>query len=183
MYPRLRRLHRANRSGTYFGRLVAYPTASGDYDQLNATIAKLQTELATKGPKSARYEINVSAPSDETTANGSGGVDVHVHAPAVDNAAMGFPCLSFSSLQVDGGKLHMVAHYRSQYLILKGYGNYLGLGRLQAYFADWAGLVAGRLTLIAGLARVDASMARVAALRALVDPSSAAMPTGLPAPL
>lgn len=168
MYPRLRQLHPANRSGTYFGRLVEYPAVKGSHDQLDATITKLRTELATRGPKSARYEIGISVPVEEIINSQSGAVDLHIHVPGTDRGAMGFPCLSFCSLQLDGDKLHMVAHYRSQYLILKGYGNYLGLGRLQAYIAEQAGLATGRLTLIAGHAYVDISKARVASLRASV---------------
>ena len=46
---------------------------------------------------------------------------------------MGFPCLSFCSFQLDGDTLHMIAQYRYQYLIERGYGNYLGLGQLLGY--------------------------------------------------
>lgn len=60
MYPTIRNLLHINRNGTYFGRLVSYPTASGsDFDQLADTIRKLQVEQSTRGPKSARYELNL----------------------------------------------------------------------------------------------------------------------------
>lgn len=165
IYPVLRRLDHGNRHGTYFGRLVAYPSAVGERDQLAELIRRLRTELATRGPKSARYEINVSEPgydgTEEPGDDESAGVPVHVYAAGRDNSPMGFPCLSFCSFQLDGDNLHMVAHYRRQHLIARGYGNYLGLGRLLGYICEAAGLNPGELMIVAGVATVDAPQYRV----------------------
>ena len=59
---------------------------------------------------------------------------------AADNAIMGFPCLSLcrSSSTVIG--CTWSAQYRSQRLVQRGYGNYLGLAGLQAYVATAGGL-------------------------------------------
>ena len=70
---------------------------------------------------------------------------------------MGFPCLSFCSFQLDGDTLHMIAQYRYQYLIERGYGNYLGLGQLLGYVCATVGLHPGQLTIIAGVAAVDSA--------------------------
>ena len=70
---------------------------------------------------------------------------------------MGFPCLSFCSFQLDGDMLHMVAQYRYQYLIERGYGNYLGLGQLLGYVCATVGLRPGQLTIITGVAAVDSA--------------------------
>jgi thymidylate synthase len=59
------------------------------------------------------------------------------------------------SFQLDHNHLHLVAHYRSQYLVQRGYGNYLGLGRLLGYVAEATGLLAGELMVVAGYIAVD----------------------------
>jgi hypothetical protein len=55
----------------------------------------------------------------------------------------------------------MVAHYRYQYLVAKGYGNYLGLGRLLGYVSATAGLRPGNLMIIAGAVKVEAPRYRI----------------------
>lgn len=172
IYKVLRRLHKSNRKGTYFGRIVSHPAADGERDQLADLIERLNTELRTPGPKSARYEMNISAAgelihSDEARwpTDLTDGGPVHVYAPGRDTSPMGFPCLSFCSFQLDGGNLHMVAQYRYQYLIERGYGNYLGLGQLLGYVCANVGLHPGELIIIAGVAAVDsAARYRVARL-------------------
>jgi len=164
IYPTLRRLHKDNRKGTYFGRIVAHPAAGGERDQLADLIERLNTELRTPGPKSARYEMNITGPGElaqpgeecpavELSDSGP----VHIYAAGKDTSSMGFPCLSFCSFQLDGDTLHMVAHYRYQYLIERGYGNYLGLGQLLGYVSATVGLRPGQLTIIAGVAGVDSA--------------------------
>ena len=69
---------------------------------------------------------------------------------------MGFPCLSHCSFQLDAnGRVNLLATYRSQYLVQRGYGNYLGLGRLLAYVAAQTELSVGQLTVVAGLAHLE----------------------------
>ena len=164
MYPTLRRLHKSNRKGTYFGRIVAHPAAGGERDQLADLIERLNTELRTRGPKSARYEMNITGPGELAqpaekcpAEEPSDGGPVHVYAAGKDTSPMGFPCLSFCSFQLDGDTLHMVAQYRYQYLIERGYGNYLGLGRLLGYVCTTVGLRPGQLMIIAGAAAVDSA--------------------------
>jgi thymidylate synthase len=164
MYPTLRRLHKSNRKGTYFGRIVAHPAAGGERDQLADLIERLRTELRTRGPKSARYEMNITGPGElDQPAEAcpaeelSDGGPVHIYATGKDTSPMGFPCLSFCSFQLDGDTLHMVAQYRYQYLIERGYGNYLGLGQLLGYVSASVGLRPGQLMIIAGVAAVDSA--------------------------
>lgn len=164
MYPTLRRLHKSNRRGTYFGRIVAHPTATGERDQLADLIERLKTELRTPGPKSARYEMNISGPGElAASAEACPAVELtdggplHVYAAGKDTSPMGFPCLSFCSFQLDGGTLHMIAQYRYQYLIERGYGNYLGLGQLLGYVCATVDLRPGELAIVAGVAAVDSA--------------------------
>ena len=195
MYPTIRSLVKANRHGTYFGRLVAYPDGSdAGFDQLADLIRKLGVELLAPGPKSARYEIDLEAPAPAPTttptadppADGEdpapdpglvAGLAAPVYVPGSDTSPMGFPCLSFCSFQLDHGVLHLVAHYRRQHLIERGYGNYLGLGQLLGYVAEQVGLEPGQLMVVAGVATVDAADYRVQRLAqqcaaAVVEPTA-----------
>lgn len=173
IYPTLRRLHKNNQKGIYFGRIVAYPSAGGEVDQLAELIRRLRTELRTPGPKSARYEMNVSGAGDSTESHETcsapeltDATSVSVYAADRDTSAMAFPCLSFCSFQLAGDTLHMVAQYRYQYLIQRGYGNYLGLGQLLGYVCSTVGLKPGELMVVAGVAAADAPRYQVARLTA-----------------
>jgi thymidylate synthase len=86
-----------------------------------------------------------------------------IHSAPRDTSPMAFPCLSLCSFQLDGRRLHLSAHYRSQYLVQRGYGNYLGLARLQAYVAGETGVEVGQLLIVAGLAHADAAKYRILA--------------------
>lgn len=187
LYPDLKRALPANRRGTYFGRLVAYPPDARPVDQLGAVIARLSAERVLAGPKSARYEAAIAHPADVTADDLDGVQDVGgqlddctaaagIYQPGVDNNPMSFPCLSHCSFQLDGRSVHLLAHYRSQYMVARGYGNYVGLGRLLTYVADRAGLSTGHLTVVAGLAQVDGSSRRLKELvsgqQVLIGPGS-----------
>lgn len=174
-YRRIRRF-KGNEGGTYFGRMVDYPHPErGSVDQLAELVRKLRDELGQKGPIHARYEVAPSLPEPEaaeTTSSGQPAGDrdtdhadavagpdldgeVKIAAPGYNAGRIGFPCLSWCSFQLDDEHLHLVAHYRSQYLIQRGYGNYLALARLQRYIADAAGLHTGQLMIVAGYAKLD----------------------------
>lgn len=163
--PTLRHLHHDNHRGTYFGRIVSYDAPSGPVDQLGNLINKLRSEHANPAPKTARYEIGLDEPEDvlDEADAAEGGV-VQVYAAGRDNSIMGFPCLSFCSFQLDDGRLHLVAQYRSQRLVQRGYGNYLGLARLQGYVAEQAGLTPGGLMVVASRIEADITKRRLQAL-------------------
>lgn len=173
LYPRLRQFDHANQRGTYFQRLVGFPGKNGQHNQLSDLIRKLLLERRQRGPKAARYEVGFEEPSGEAELTvGEAALESNhgrrendseeasatflpVYSPGLDNSPMAFPCLSACAFQLDDDSLHLLAQYRSQYLILKGYGNYLGLSRLLQYVAEEAGLVPGNLTVVAGYAQVD----------------------------
>jgi thymidylate synthase len=168
IYPRIRRFP-GNQSGTYFGRMVAYPHRDDqELDQLARLLEKFKTERSTPGPMSARYEVSLDDPAADAAAEEADELNSEEHhdvlsaplsivVPSNNNARMRFPCLSMCSFQLDGEYLHMVAHYRSQYIIQRAYGNYLGLGRLLSYIAQESGLKTGELMVIAGYAQIDSS--------------------------
>lgn len=146
--PTIKRLDRANRRGTYFDRLSHYPASDGTFtNQVAEIIRRIGVERDSNGgPKTARYEVGLVPFA----------VDVPVQEPTRDTSTMDFPCLSFLSFQLDHGEtLHVVAHYRSHYLIERAYGNYLAIGRLLAYICDRAGITPGSMTVVAGYAQVD----------------------------
>jgi hypothetical protein len=139
-----------NRDGTYFGRIVAYPRSGEDTvedsgNQLTETVRKLRVELKTRQPKSSRYEINI-------------------YNERLDRSAMSFPCLAHASVHLYERKLHMQAIYRNEYLVARGYGNFLGLAELQRYIAAAAEIDAGELLMTIGHAELDANKTPIRAL-------------------
>jgi hypothetical protein len=129
--------------GTYFGRICGYLEPDGTVTpQLANTIAKLRE--AQQGPRwRARYELNIYA-------------DHRDH----KKKRHFFPCMAHLSYQLGRGEeevdqLDCTAVYRYQDLILKGYGNYLGLAQLQRYVAEATGFVPGELIVVAGHAQLS----------------------------
>jgi thymidylate synthase len=127
-----------NAQGTYFGRIVAYPRGEDQEpgDQLSDTVRKLRAEKKTPGPKRARYEINL-------------------YNEARDTSPMSFPCLAHLSVHLDDGRLHMQAIYRNEWLVARGYGNFLGLAELHRYIAQATKLEVGELLLTLGHVELD----------------------------
>jgi thymidylate synthase len=131
-----------NGDGTYFGRIVSYPRSDADVveessDQLSETVRKLRVELNTGQAKTSRYEINI-------------------YCERLDRGAMSFPCLAHASVHLHEGKLQMQAIYRNEYLLARGYGNFLGLAELQQYIAAAVDLPVGELLMTIGHAELDA---------------------------
>jgi hypothetical protein len=176
MYPTIRRFP-GNHHGTYFGRMVSYPDPKNGVDQLAKIITAMGKQLDARTTMSTGYEMALEVASDGAdldpeavesdeesrdeayTESEPGGTGT-IYAPS-DKRIRGFPCMSFVSFQVGAGTVHAFAHYRYEYLIEKGYGNYLGIARLQAYVAGQVGLDVGALTITAGRAHVDARSKRV----------------------
>lgn len=178
LYPLLRSRWHKNSEGTYFGRLIAHPSANDEegYDQLGAVIRKLSAEHARGNPKTALYEaaFRRAGDGDEESQEGTAtAAAATIYLPARDKLPVGgFPCLSHCSFQLDrDGRVHALAQYRSQYLVERGYGNYLGLGRLLAYVCQQTGLRPGRLTVTAGYAQIEVRrVRRISALLAQPNP-------------
>ena len=138
---------RDNGRGTYFGRIVAYPRGEDEEpgDQLTDTVRKLRAELAGGRPKSSRYEINIYSERE-------------------DRSPMSFPCLAHLSVHLAEGRLHTQAVYRNEWLVARAYGNYLGLGELQAYIAEQAGVDVGELLMTIGHVELDSTKRAIRAM-------------------
>ncbi|MGW8375661.1 hypothetical protein [Streptomyces sp. ODS28] len=163
MYPRLKK-YPGNARGTYFGRLISYPSAQKpEFDQLGHLIDRLRRQASSRGPMTAAYEADLTSPGSQEPAP----AEAAVHAPDRDNLYRGFPCLSHLSFQLSReGRIHATALYRSHYMFERAYGNYLGLGRLLAYIAAQSQLAPGTVTVVAGHAQLDGP---VTALRPLLS--------------
>jgi hypothetical protein len=136
--------------GTYFGRMCAYPGGDDQLDeQLAVTASKLSRARSGKRWK-ATYEINIYSERKD------------------GRKQRGFPCMSHLAFQLDGDRLDCLATYRSHDLILKGYGNYLGVAELQRYLAAATGFHPGELSVLAGHAVLDLSRRRRDELRELI---------------
>jgi thymidylate synthase len=138
-----------NSRGTYFGRIVSYPRGDGvePADQLTETVRKLRAELKNRAPKSSRYEINIFN-------------------ERLDRSPTSFPCLAHVSVHWHEDKLHMQAIYRNEFLLARGYGNFLGLAELQQYIAAAAKVETGELLMTIGHAELDAPKTPIRALLA-----------------
>jgi hypothetical protein len=176
MYKRIRREARINNRGTYFGRLIDYPGRDGPVDQLSRLIKQLHKDNSQPNRPRAIYENTTTTVHDadtdsaglddnstdaENLTDGTEGLDLRLYAPTPDTIPMSFPCLSHLSFQRDGHRLHLLAHYRSQYLVRRAYGNYLALGLLQTYIADATGMQVGELTVDTGLVTLDSTHTRI----------------------
>jgi thymidylate synthase len=133
-----------NPHGTYFGRVVAFPRDESEEDladQLNETVQKLIKEQI-KGNKSSRYEINIYSEQHD------------------GQREWGFPCLAHLSVHMHEEKLHMQAVYRNEFVVRRGYGNFLGVAELQAFIAASVGLDVGELFVTIGHGEFDGAKTR-----------------------
>jgi thymidylate synthase len=145
-----------NAKGTYFGRIVSYPRGEGiePGDQLTETVRKLRAELKNNSPKSSRYEINI-------------------YNERLDRSPTSFPCLAHISVHWHEHRLHMQAIYRNEFLLARGYGNFLGLAQLQQYIAAAATVDTGELLMTIGHAALDARKGEIRALLQKLDDGAA----------
>jgi thymidylate synthase len=140
-YPVLKAL--GSDQGTYFGRICEYPHPDKTTTpQLQNTIKKLK-ESRDGTRWRAIYQINMYAEhKDWKKKRGN------------------FPCMAHLGFQLGGPgarpeRLDCVALYRFQDMVLKGYGNFLGLAQLQEYVATATHFLPGELTVIAGHADLE----------------------------
>lgn len=148
VYPRIMRC-KENRWGTYAYRLVHRADAKGHViNPLKTVINRLKQEATNRGPKRARYELNLVEPfTDLSTSDPT---------LAGDNLALGGPCLSHLSFKLrPGGILTLSAFYRSHFYIERALGNLIGLARLLKFAATESGLQAGSITCISSYAQID----------------------------
>lgn len=175
LYPRVRQAAKANKRGTYFGRMVEHPADGRKVDQLNNIIARLRKHAAkpashpVAGPV---YEMGFVLADEEGDDTIESSVEVPIYSPKTDSMPLGFPCMSHLSFQAVDRTVHAMAHFRSQYVVQRAYGNYLALGLLLRYVAEAAGLEPGALTVNVGLIALEGAVGPVeTGLNLLIQPT------------
>jgi hypothetical protein len=170
------RVGKGNDKETYFNRLVSYPVATGStenlsekaramlkddgsWNQLEFYIERLRTQRQ-KSKRRSSYEIGLSHPLD---------AEMRVQAPGRDLRTGSFPCLSHISLTLVDDRVNLNATYRNQYLVTRGFGNYVGLARLTEFIAAECGAQPGEVQVVATGADPEIEVFGVGKLEALVE--------------
>ena len=148
LWPRIR-AHRQNARGTYFQRLISYPTPSDSaFNQLEFVIS---TYLSGIHRRSA--------------------LQCAILAPQVDlNATplQGFPCMQQVAFIPEGRHgLRVSALYPMQYLWTRAYGNYMGLINLGRFMANEMGLELTGVTCVTLVAKLEKPSCAKALLEAI----------------
>lgn len=184
-YAMSMRVHRRSGHGhgkeTYFNRLVAYPVATGSTERLGEKAEKLNedgtwnqiaffldrlTRQRVKGKRRNSYELGLSHPVD---------ADLRVQSPLHDISPGSFPCLSHISLTLVDDRVNLTATYRNQYLITRGFGNYIGLIRLAEFIARESGAEPGEVQVVATGADVELESFSAGEIKELVTSCRAAL--------
>lgn len=133
-FPRIRR-YKGNQYGTYFHRLISFPTTKGDSNQLEHIIDTYQRG----NHRRSALQASVFDPGRD-----------HTH-----QRRRGFPCMQqVVFLPNEKGGLGVMAVYAVQYVFDRAYGNYLGLYRLGKFMAHEMGLRITNVTCVACTAQL-----------------------------
>lgn len=125
--------------GTYFERMIRYPTTSGNIDQLGIIIDNINNRNVNYR---ASHVLIIPEPNKDI------------------NRIMGAPCLNYLTVQVentdrDGQKtISLLAVYRNHDFRGRAYGNYLGLCKLLQYIATETHSNLGSITCVSSHANV-----------------------------
>jgi thymidylate synthase len=126
--------------GTYFARMIKYPTPTDDIDQLGNIIKNINNRPKNYG---ASYTIIIPCPDRDI------------------NKTIGAPCLNYITIQTERIPNHnntkiinMLAVYRNHDFTRRTYGNYFGLCNLLKYIAHETNSQVGTLTCVSSHAFV-----------------------------
>lgn len=136
-FEHLRAANRANSHGLYFERLIAFGRGSLNENQLENIIK----EYNAGSRRRSLFQAVVYDPGRDQTRQ----------------PYLPFPCLQGISFVPSPEGLVMNAIYPMQYLITRGYGNFLGLTQLGAFMAAQMKLKFLQLNVVAGVETVDFS--------------------------
>jgi len=128
--PRLKSRCSPNRQGTYFARMTG---GTGCDTHGNVKPVNQLGDILKWWKEHDSRPINSS-------------MQVSIYDPAKDHtgaARKGFPCLQQVSFRRDGEVLSLCAYYPTEYILGRGYGNYLGLCRLLNFMATEMDLQVG----------------------------------------
>lgn len=139
--PRMKQMTRD--WGRYFERMTAWKKVKGQnitvINPLDDLITFMKTQIEADRTYRNTYEMTIYDPARD--------------AGKVSNRQ----CLSFLSFKLTHDKtLMLTVMYRNHHYVARGLGNFVGLGRLQAFIAAQAGARLGSLTCISTHAEIDA---------------------------
>ncbi len=131
VFPRMKRMTRD--WGRYFDRLTRWTKVrNGEITTINPLqdlIAFMQRQIGRNRTYRNVYEMTIYDPTRDA------------------NKPSNRQCLSFLSFKLTANRrLLLTAIYRNHTYISRGLGNFIGLGRLQAFVADQSGATLGSLT-------------------------------------
>jgi thymidylate synthase len=133
--PKLAKQDQRNHAGTYFDRMVAYPSGNTQINQLSKLIEYWKGGLL----RQSAYQISIYNPSKD-----------------LDKCPyMSFPCLDYLAFTKEGNELLLTAFYAYQLIFDRGYGNYLGLCRLGRFMAEQMNLKFSQLSCHVGSAKLS----------------------------
>ena len=129
--------------GRYFERMTAWKKIDGKdiivINPLEELVACMKRQISSDRTYKNIYELTIYDPTRD--------------AGKVSNRQ----CLSFLSFKLSAdNELMLTAVYRNHAYIARALGNFIGLGRLQAFVADQAGARMGSLTCVSTHAFIDA---------------------------
>jgi hypothetical protein len=165
-----------NRNGTYFGRMATWPgKEGGGRNQLADRIKYLRLAHG-RGERTHNVaDIAVGGEAEGLDEDVDLGIQTY---SARDIRQRAFPCLVHVDLTLFDGRLSMLAVYRHQLLITKGYGNLAGLSRLLRFLAQQSGFEVGELAVQATLADAEReSYGGRGGIANLIGRARSAMPT------
>lgn len=144
-FPRYQAMKRQlNRHGLYFERLTSYDKAAPcEGNQLEWIISQYNNR---PGVRRSMFQATTFDP-----------VRDHVAIPR-----LGFPCLQHVTFEPTKDGLVANAFYATQLVLVKGYGNYLGLARLAAFMAHEMGMPLNRLNVMVGIAKLEDNISKSA---------------------
>ncbi|MEO3941670.1 hypothetical protein V3C41_11385 [Paenarthrobacter nicotinovorans] len=145
IFSNLQKAHRENTKGTYFSRMISWPgkTMNG-YNQLEKRLQHLRGKKADRVTAFNASDMALTEPGGDSS-------EINIYAVS-DHRVRSFPCLVHIDIGVFAGKVNLLGVYRHQMLIQKGYGNLIGLARLQKFIAQQSGYGLGELAVQATFA-------------------------------
>lgn len=134
--PRIKRIDRRNRKGTYFERLIAFGEVKKN--QLEIIISSLQEDSKVK--RRSKLQACTFDPLNDHS----------------EGAFQGFPCLQHVTFyKSESGGLIINSFYAMQYLYQRAYGNWLGLINLGKFVAKETQLELERFNCFIGVEKLD----------------------------
>lgn len=148
-----------NNKGLYFQRLIDYGRGPCDGNQLEFIIKEYNER---KG-RTSKFQATTYDPEHDLNSN----------------PYMPFPCLQHVSFVPTEDGLVVNAFYAMQYLVERGYGNFVGLSHLGDFMASQMGLKLAQVNIMAGVEKLTYSQTK---MKSLIDQVGMKVPDLKPQP-